>query len=457
MYDVLVIGAGLSGLQAALTAQQAGLSVVVVEARDRVGGKTWSVPLASGRGCVELGAAWTNDTNQRRIWAYVQKFGLKMFQQPIGGDCVMYENSTTKHKFPFGTTPKFSTEETKDLERLRDAIAAKTLTASGDPEDDKITLEEFGKKLGATQKTLDMINLWARVMLGVEHSELSAEYFFDYCRRGGGFYQMRSDAKDGAQYLRFQDGSQSVSKGIASLIGHANIQLSTPVASVEDRGSYVITTSTDGKRFRSKKVVLSVPSTLYKDITFSPALPGPKRRVTDTTILGDYSKTIVCYDRPWWRDLGFNGMCLSYEGPIIVGRDTSVDDKGQYSFTFFCNGGPSREWTKLPPHERRAKVLQHLAAMFDNHPEVYKPIEVFEQEWQKEQYSKGAVCPVTEVGLLSELNAEYRAPAGNLHFVGTEYAAEWKGYMEGAVCSGEDGGKEVVEALRADKKLQARL
>lgn len=105
MYDVIVIGAGLSGLQVATTTHKAGKSVLVLEARDRVGGKTWSVPLASGRGCVDFGAAWINDTNQKRMWAYTRQFGLEMVKQRVDGDCVMLEQGGKKHKFPFGKSP----------------------------------------------------------------------------------------------------------------------------------------------------------------------------------------------------------------------------------------------------------------------------------------------------------------------------------------------------------------
>lgn len=106
MFDVLVIGAGLSGLQAAYSAQREGLSTVVLEARDRVGGKTWTVPLASGRGNVDLGAAWINDTMQPRIWAYVKKFGLTAVKQRIEGRAIMQESPDHRFEFPFGTTPE---------------------------------------------------------------------------------------------------------------------------------------------------------------------------------------------------------------------------------------------------------------------------------------------------------------------------------------------------------------
>ena len=106
MFDVLVIGAGLSGLQAAYTAQQSGLSTVVIEARNRVGGKIWSVPLASGSGYAELGGAWINDTLQPRVWAYAQQFGLKAVKQRLEGRAVMQESEDVRYEFPFGVTPQ---------------------------------------------------------------------------------------------------------------------------------------------------------------------------------------------------------------------------------------------------------------------------------------------------------------------------------------------------------------
>lgn len=108
MLDVIVIGAGFSGLQAAYSAKQAGLSVAVVEARDRVGGKIWSVPLASGRGFAELGGAWINDSLQPRVWSYVQRFGLQIVKQRLEGTAVMQESENERFEFPFGVTPDVS-------------------------------------------------------------------------------------------------------------------------------------------------------------------------------------------------------------------------------------------------------------------------------------------------------------------------------------------------------------
>jgi monoamine oxidase len=190
---------------------------------------------------------------------------------------------------------------------------------------------------------------------------------------------------------------------------------------------------------------------MYKMLNFSPALPAPVRDVSDSAKLGHYNKAIVCYDKPWWRDLGFNGFFMSYEGPITLARDTSVDAKRMYSLTCFVNGDSGEAWGKLYSHERRRVVLEQIASVFNvgADSEAFRPIEVFEQIWKHEPYSQGALAPIQELGHYTKYASVYGKPVGNIHFVGTEFSNEWKGYMEGALCSGEEGAKEVVESLHS--------
>ena len=193
---------------------------------------------------------------------------------------------------------------------------------------------------------------------------------------------------------------------------------------------------------------MSVPSTMYKEFTFTPSLPPAVQEVTNSTVLGDYNKAIVCYDKPWWRAEGFNGYFGSFSGPITLARDTSVDEKNHFSLTCFVNGLPGRKWSKLPAHERRAAVLKQLSRGFKNNPAVFHPIEVFDQIWQHEEFSRGALAPVHAIGHLTKYSSVYGKSVGNVHFVGTEYSTEWKGYMEGALSSGEREAEKVVEIMQ---------
>jgi monoamine oxidase len=244
-------------------------------------------------------------------------------------------------------------------------------------------------------------------------------------------------------------GAQSIMKGIAELIGHSHIHLSSPVASIDDRGSYVAVTSTNGRTFHGRKCIISIPSTLLRGINIQPPLPRPTQDMANATKLGDYNKSIVCYDRPWWREQGYNGFFMSYQGYISVARDTSVDERRLYCLTCFMNGEAGAEWSRLASHQRRKVVLDQIADVFQQglDSEAYRPIEIFEQVWKDELYSQGALVPIPALGHLTGYAATYGKPVGNIHFVGTEYASEWKGYMEGALDSGERGAAEVVAAL----------
>lgn len=234
--------------------------------------------------------------------------------------------------------------------------------------------------------------------------------------------------------------------------------LSSPVKEIYQNKYTSRVTTRQGTVFECKKVIVSVPTPLYKDITFSPPLSGDKLALTSQTRLGYVTKNVVVYTKPWWVEKGFAGLFQSFTGPVSMARDTSDPEKGFYCLTCFLVGDPGREWSKLPQHERRARVLRQLADAYGNPEEALNPIEVFEYEWNGDEFAKGAPCPFTGPGVMSKFGHALREPVGSVHFVGTETSVEWKGYMEGAVRSGERGAEEVVEELtKLEGKVMSKL
>lgn len=106
--DVVIIGAGLAGLTAARDVLAAGLSCIILEARDRVGGKTWSQPLSDSKGVVDLGAAWINDVNQTQVYELAKKYNAEFIEQNTTGDCAIQDSEGGIGKFAYGELPPVS-------------------------------------------------------------------------------------------------------------------------------------------------------------------------------------------------------------------------------------------------------------------------------------------------------------------------------------------------------------
>lgn len=199
---------------------------------------------------------------------------------------------------------------------------------------------------------------------------------------------------------------------------------------------------------------MSVPTPLYQEIDFSPPLPLAKRELSKANRLGYTCKVMVSYSQPWWRAHNLTGILQSFEGPISVTRDSSVDEKGAYSLTCFVVGQPGRELSKASQKERFEAVLAQIKKVYSPFVDgkVLEPIAIVEHEWAKDQWAQGCPCPAAPPGAMTKFGHALRTPHGKVHFIGTETAFEWKGYMDGAIRSGERGAKEVIFAL-----TQARL
>ncbi|EXJ68813.1 uncharacterized protein A1O5_07744 [Cladophialophora psammophila CBS 110553] len=456
--DVVVVGAGLSGLQAATDVQNAGLSCVVLEAKDRVGGKTLSTTVEHGPGVLDLGAAWINDRTQHKMYALFKKFGLDPIIQRMEGDEVFRMSA----KDPSFRTQWPGLPAVEEVQRaMFDKIAnnmdadCKSIdlhdsTANSHVKD--ISLGEYFRQKGTDGFALGFWTAWIHDLTGTDPNDIGLVYWLDYVKSAGGIESLLSDGPNGAQYMTNRHGNQTISKRLAENLKPSSVYLNCPVNGIVQTSTGAIIETLFGEAFRARKVLVSVPTPLYRHIKFSPPLPADKQEYADSVHLGPYCKCILIYSSPWWREAGLNGSFIDLSGPVVFSRDVSSDADEMYAISCLIGGGYAHEWSRLPVSRRVSAVKDQLATMIgpEHGERVYDTIQTIEKAWAKEPFIEGVPCPMPAPGgIWPRLGNALRRPFGNVHFIGTETAIEWKGYMEGAVRAGERGAIEVVADLQA--------
>ncbi|KAF1812577.1 amine oxidase [Eremomyces bilateralis CBS 781.70] len=470
--DVLVVGAGLSGLRAAVDVHRAGLSVVVLEARDRVGGKTLSVAASHLGGKVDLGAAWINDTNQSEMYKLAREFGFDLVEQRSSGFNLTKGLDGNLVKFPFNSSGPASPQDEAARDAFYGALVEHVSVANHESPHlcpdalklDSMTFEEFARAESKSEVGVNVANRMSAALLGVDAEEVSALFMVDYIQSGTGLENMSSDLKDGGQYLRNRQGNQAFSARMAAKLPQNSLQTSTAVSKITQSGYNICeVTTTSGSTYYAKTVIVSVPTCVLPSITFDPPLPPARMSLSQNTQLGYYAKAIFIFDRPWWREAGLSGIMESDEGPISFSRDSCVEADGQYSITCFIVGDPGRRWSKWSAAERRRRVAEQFDAHFgqaarDVGVTVPAAVNIIEKEWIKDPWACGAPSAVMMPGTLTgDAGKSIREPLRNVHFVGTETALVWKGYMEGAVRSGIRGAQEVIQKLSSRTLERAKL
>ncbi|UNI18539.1 Monoamine oxidase [Purpureocillium takamizusanense] len=455
--DVVVVGAGLSGLRAARELHSAGLKYVVLEARDRIGGKTLSVQASpGGKGLVDMGAAWINDTSQSEMYNLAREFGFDLVEQRTGGTSLYRDGEGEVHCIPYGVPAKLEPEQLRQVEQLLQVISEHVdkcdleHPAGGlDAQRlDSITVKEYADGFndpGASQ----LVNAITRSLLGVESDELSALFFLDTLKRGTGLTNVLSDHKDGGQYLRNRQGNQAFCERLAAGLHADSVKVNCAVEAISPRDAGCVVEASNGASYKAHRVIVSVPTPFYSSIRFDPDLPPGKKTLSQSTESGYYTKTVLVFDEPWWHSTNLSGEYSSANGPIGFTRDTCVPADGQYSITCFHTGASGRQWSTLSAEERRRVVLEDFRAAFRKVVDpVPEPIHVVEKDWTQDEWARGGPGPIMKTGLLAgEAGKSISESFGNIHFVGTETSPMWRGYMEGAVRSGIRGGKEVAAAL----------
>ena len=456
--DVIVVGAGLAGLTAAREIVRAGRSVIVLEARDRVGGRVLNHTAASGAN-TELGGMFTGPT-QDYIQALAAEVGVGMFPTYNTGNNVFYGNGRREeypNDTPLGTAPV-------DPVVAPDIVLAVTLL---DQMATNVSVDRPWEAASAEQWDRQTLDTWLRAntsgnaefmavtsaateaIFGCEPRELSLLYTLFYLAASGneqnpGTFERNFNTAGGAQEQRFVGGAQTIALRVAAQLG-ASVRLNAPVTRIDQSDSRRLTVYSDRKRHFAQRVIVATPPTLAGRIRYDPILPPLRDQLVQRMPQGSLMKFEAIYPTPFWRARGLSGQVVSESGPIKVTFDVSPPDGSVGILMGFIGGHEARVWENRTDQERRTAALQNLATYFGN--EALTPAEVVEFNWSAEAWNRGCPVAVLGPGTLLDFGTALRAPVGRIHWAGTETSTYWNGYMDGAVRSGKRAAQEVLAAL----------
>lgn len=443
--DVVIVGAGVTGLTAARRLQEAGRSVVVLEARDRVGGRLWTDTVDDVM--LELGGQWVSP-DQTALLAMLEELGLDTFERFRDGDSVYVGPDGVRHRFRGEALP-VPEATTREMDRL--AALLEELSVAMDPDQpweldgadelDRITFAAWLEAHSDDAEARDNIGMYlGAAMLTKPTYAFSALQAVMMAASAGRFAHL-VDA-DFILDRRVVGGLQQVPLRLAAGLAEP-VRTGEPVTSVrwDDAGANVATAVAT---YQAQSVVLAVPPTLVSRIAFSPDLPGLHRHMRQHQSFGLVIKVHVTYATPFWREDGLSGTAFSpYETAHEAYDNTNHEDE-RGTLVAFVSDVHADAVLALSPEERRAQVLRSLAVYYG--PQALEPVSYFESDWVSEEWTAGAYATSFDVGGLTRFGPLVREAVGPLQFASSDIAGLGFQHVDGGIRMGDLVAQRILEA-----------
>jgi monoamine oxidase len=444
--DVIVVGGGLSGLSAARTLVAAGHSVIVLEARDRVGGRTWTKQGEKGV-WIDMGGQWIGP-GQTHVLALAKTLGLTIFPSFDTGNGILFYKGTKgsyslkNEVFPFPA---------EDVNAYHEAMAKIDELAKTVPVDAPWKAphaEELDGQTVASWMDSSVPNERARFLLRVfmlgyfasEPKDVSFLHFLFYVNAGGGLHNLHTAGI--AQ--RIVGGTQQLSDKMAQQLG-GRVVLNTPVREI-DQTSGGVMIKTDHGNFSGKYVIVAMTPALSGRIIYQPVLPADRDQFTQRAPMGSSIKLHAVYPEAFWRKKGLSGQVISGEDPISLVVDNSPPEGKPGILAGFIEADEARKWSNRSEADKKKATIAAFVKYFG--PEAASPTAFYQVDWAAQPWSRGCFSGVMPAGTWTGFPDVLRKPVGRIHWAGTETATQWYAYMDGAIASGERAGNEVSQLLK---------
>jgi monoamine oxidase len=444
--DCCVVGAGFAGLTAALRLKRAGRSVALLEARDRVGGRTLTQVRDDGA-WIDKGAGWVGP-GQDRIYALMDEYGVASLKQYVDGDAIMIVDGKQyryQGMIPWTMNPWPALNLGAVFLELGQMCKSIPLdapwTAKNAEKWDRISLAEWLNRNLLSRSAYELLETAIAGCYTSAASEVSM-LFVLYQMASGGGPTFVLGIKDASQDARPIGGMGAIYRPMAAEIGDA-IHLSQPVRSIA-RDADGVTVRSDGLEVRARHAIVAVPLAIASQIDYQPMLPVDRSFLHQRMPSGAILKISVVYDEPFWRADGLTGQSAAPGSPATVTIDACPGTGGPGILVVVVEGPIARKLGELDASARRSAILGALAGRFGDR--AISPVDYLEQDWSVERYSGGGMLSHAPTGVLTQFGPALREPCGRLHWAGTESSAVMCGWVDGAVRSGERAASEVMTA-----------
>lgn len=426
-YDAIVVGAGFAGAVAARELRAVGLETLVVDARDRVGGRACYRRFAGTEACIEVGATYVT-AGQQNVDREMHRYGFQR-KRLSGPDRRIWRLGGTRRTSGFPVPLGEGLEAERVLSMIRAAAAR---VRPGVPHDQQaivdldVSVEEFIERLQAPPVTRDLISVWAARFTGMDLTAASALWHLHAIAKSNGLFPLASS-------FQIESGSSNLVSAI--LDDEApDVRLSTPVVKIEQDDTAVAVFTADGEALVASRAVIALPVNVLADVEFSPELNEGKRMLARERHAGQVVKVFALVE-----NLPERVMAVSWE----------VDNMFWFSTEEILPEGNLLVGFGLPSAHFDPTSVADVQAALDAHLEGARVVLVDGHDWNADPYSRGAWM-VPRPGQLTKLMSAQSVAEHRLHFAGGDISTGWMSYMDGSLESGRRAADELKVALAMD-------